>query len=420
MNAEILCVGTELLLGDIVNTDAAYLARRLSEIGIPLYRTTVVGDNAVRLRAALEESYSRADLVILTGGLGPTADDITKEVTAEFFGLRLVEDLPSYEAMKTYFTGLHRTMTVNNLKQIMMPAGCTIFPNGCGTAPGCAIEQDGRTAVLLPGPPSELEMMTERSLVPYLERYSEGVLYSLNLHLNGIGESAAEAKVADLVREAVNPSVAPYAGDGECRIRITARGKDAAEAKAMAAEMRETVLARGLAEYLYTETDTTEALADPAAWAVISALRKRGWMMAAAESCTGGMIGTRITNVSGASAVFAGSFVTYSNEVKHAAIGVSNETLSAHGAVSEETAAEMAAGAKRVSGADIAVSTTGIAGPTGGTPEKPVGTVCFGLALPDGTVRAETMHFNPRAPRDRIRKQASSHALRLILRAAES
>ena len=417
MTAEILCVGTELLLGEIVNTDAAYLARRLAEYGIFLYRTTVIGDNAQRLREALAEAFGRADMVILTGGLGPTADDITKEVTAEYLGFELAEDAASLEAMKSFFTGIHKEITPNNYKQIMMPVGGTIFPNACGTAPGCAMEKDGKIAVLLPGPPSELEMMTERSLLPYLQQFSYGTLYSRNLHFVGIGESALEDKISDLTREARNPSVATYAGDGEVRIRITARALTAEDGEALIAQMRRRILDRGVAECLYTETETPEQAGDPAAWAVFQTLKEKHKTMAAAESCTGGMLGERMTAFSGTSEVFLGSFVTYANEVKHNALGVSNRTLAKFGAVSEETAGEMAKGALRLAGSDVAVSITGIAGPTGGTPEKPVGTVCFGIATADGTLFTETKHFNPRGTREKIRRQASSHALRMILRA---
>ena len=412
--AEILSVGTELLLGDIVNTDAAYLARRLAALGIPLYRQTVVGDNPARLRAAIDEALARADILILTGGLGPTTDDITKEVAAEALGLPLVLHEPSLRAMEAYLALVGAPMTPNNQKQALVPQGAAVFPNAHGTAPGMAIGQGGKTVLLLPGLPSELVPMTEESAVPYLSRFSDGVLYSLNLHLCGIGESAAEARLRDIMDSSVNPTVAPYAGEHEVRIRLTARAADLEEAKSLCREMRERVLARDLARHLYAETDTPQAAADAPAWALLAALRAAGRTFATAGGCTGGGIGARLTALPGASEVFLGGVISYANEVKQGLLGVAPATLAAHGAVSEETAREMAEGARRAAGADLAVSVTGVAGPGGGTPEKPVGTVCFGLADARGTV-TETMHFSPRGTRERIRLQAGSHAMRMAL-----
>ncbi|MBQ7940244.1 MAG: competence/damage-inducible protein A [Clostridia bacterium] len=412
-SVEILSVGTELLLGDIVNTDAAYLARRLSEMGIPVYRQSVVGDNADRLLTAIDEAFSRSDTVILTGGLGPTCDDITKEITARYFGVDLMEDAESLTRMQAYFAAAGRTMTENNYKQCLTFEGGTVFQNDRGTAPGVAIRRDGKTAILLPGPPSELIPMFENSVVPYLS--PDGVMYSLNLHLTEIGESAAEQILRPLMEQSENPTVAPYAGEDEVRIRITARAESRAEAERMCREMKETVLSYGMRDYLYAETDTPEAASDAAAHALIGALQKKGWRMAAAESCTGGMIGNRITAVSGASEVFSGSMVTYTNETKMRALGVREETLSTYDAVSEETAREMAKGALRMTDADIAVSVTGIAGPGGGTEDRPVGTVCFGLCIRDEEPTSVTVHFNPRASREKIRRQAASHAMRMVL-----
>ncbi len=412
---EILSVGTELLLGDIVNTDAAYIARQLAVLGFPLYRQTVVGDNPGRLRAAIDEAFSRADILILTGGLGPTCDDITKEVTAEALGLPLIEHAPSLAAMEEYLRLVGAPLTENNRKQALIPAGSTVFPNRCGTAPGMASVSGGRTAILLPGPPSELVPMFEESVIPYLSRFSDGVLYSLNLHLAGIGESAAEARLRDIMDSSSNPTVAPYAGEHEVRIRLTARAATRDEAERMCRAVKETVLDRSLREYFYAETDDPSAAADAPAHALLAALRERGMTFSSAESCTGGQIGARITAVPGASEVYVGSVISYSNSVKRGLLGVREETLAAHGAVSEETAREMALGARRATGADLAVSVTGIAGPGGGTAEKPVGTVCFGVADADGVV-TQTMHFSPRGTRERIRLQAASHAMRMALK----
>jgi len=414
VTAYILSVGTELLLGDIINTDAAYIARRLAVLGIPLYRQSVVGDNPQRLNAALEDAFAQADLVVLTGGLGPTADDLTKETVAAYFGLPLVRHAESEERMRSYFAASGRTMTENNLKQAMIPEGAVVFPNGCGTAPGMAVERDGKCAVLLPGPPSELIPMFEESVIPYLSRYSGGTVYSLNLHMMGIGESAAEHVLAPLIAASENPTVAPYAGEGEVRIRVTARAADRETAAAMCRGKAQEIRAMGMDSYIYAETDDPARAADPAAYALLEALSRAGFTFAAAESCTGGMIGERITAVPGASEVFLGSVVSYANGVKENVLGVSRETLDTFGAVSEETAAEMARGAARLCGADLAVSVTGIAGPGGGTEEKPVGTVCFGICI-GGQVHTETRHFSPRGTRERIRRQASGHAMRMAL-----
>lgn len=413
-SAEILSVGTELLLGDIVNTDAAYLARRLAQLGIPLYRQSVVGDNEARLREAIGAAFSRADLLILTGGLGPTCDDITKETVARYFGLPLVRDEASEQAMRAYFAG--RAYTANNEKQALVPAGATVFPNGCGTAPGIAVEAEGKTAILLPGPPSELIPMFEESVAPYLARCTDGVMYSLNLHLAGIGESAAEARLRDIMDASQNPTVAPYAGEHEVRIRITARAETEEECRALCRRKADEVLARGMGAYLYAETDNPTDASDAPAAALLDALRERGETFAAAESCTGGMIAERITARPGASEVFLGSIVSYACSVKEAALGVRQETLSRLGAVSEQTAGEMAMGAARLCGASVVVSVTGVAGPGGGTKETPVGTVCFGVWA-HGTLRVSTEHFNPHGTRERIRRQASSHAMRLALAA---
>lgn len=417
-SVEILSVGTELLLGDIVNTDAAYLSRRLAQLGIPVYRQSVVGDNPERLLSAITEAFSRSDTVILTGGLGPTCDDITKEITAQYFGVDLIEDADSLARMQAYFSASGKKMTENNYKQCLVFDGGTVFPNDRGTAPGVAIHRDGKTAILLPGPPSELTPMFENSVVSYLRGESDGVMYSLNLHLTGIGESAAEAILRPLMEESENPTVAPYAGEDEVRIRITARAKSQAEAEEMCRQMRKTVLSYGMDAYLFAETDTPEAAADATAHGLMQALQERGWRMAAAESCSGGRIAQRITAIAGASEVFSGSIVSYSNETKMAALGVKAETLQTYDAVSEETAREMAQGALAITKADIAVSVSGIAGPGGGTADRPVGTVCFGLARRTGEITSMTMHFNPRANREKICRLASSHAMRMVMAAA--
>ncbi len=416
-SAEILSVGTELLLGEIANTDAAYLSRALATLGINVYRHTVVGDNESRLSEALGEAFSRADLVILTGGLGPTYDDMTKETAASFFGLPLERHEESYRRLTEYFARRGTAMSENNLKQADMPRGATVFRNDHGTAPGCAIAGAvggaEKIAILLPGPPSELCPMTDDAVVPYLSQFSNHVTASRNIHLFGIGESRAEEILRGLMQESTNPTVAPYAMRGEVRLRVTARAATRDEALALCDGVVEKICATEVGQYVYgIDVGTLEA-------ALVSALRERGLTVGTAESCTGGLIAKRITDVAGSSEVFLGGVVSYANEVKSHLLSVSEETLAAHGAVSEETAIEMAKGARAALGVDIAVSTTGIAGPGGGTAEKPVGLVYVGIATKDGAHAVRLSLSRPSADRDYVRYVASSHALHLALCAAE-
>jgi nicotinamide-nucleotide amidase len=422
ISAEIISVGTELLLGDITNTNTAYLARRLAELGIPLYRQTVVGDNAARLTQALQEAYSRSRLVILTGGLGPTCDDITKETVAAYFSLPMEEDTPTKEAIVSYFHTKGRSFTENNLKQCLVPVGATVFTNSWGTAPGIGIEQDGKYAVLLPGPPHELKLMFEETVLPWLSRLSSDTLYSLNLHLTGIGEGEAEAVLREMMDAGENPTIAPYAGEDDVRIRITARAENEAQAKEMCAAAAEKIRETAVGKYIFASTDTPEAAAAVVERTLLSVFFKKGLTFGAAESCTGGMVCQRITALPGASSVLQGGIVSYANEVKTGVLGVSRDILHTHGAVSEPCAAQMARGAAAQLGCDIAVAVTGIAGPDGGTAEKPVGTVCFavvcGAAL-GGKVRTCTEHYRSGLTRERIRRLASGKAMQLAIAAAK-
>lgn len=411
--AEILCVGTELLLGDIVNTNAAFLARSLAFLGISVYHQAVVGDHPKRLRAALADAFEgrgrpAADLVILSGGLGPTYDDLTKETVGAFFGRNMYMHEESLSRIKAYFARCGRLMTSNNEKQAMMPEGAVVLTNDWGTAPALAIGDDTRTAVLLPGPPAELIPLFNERVVPLLRPYCEQVLVSHNLNVIGIGESAAEERLRDLMVGSENPTVAPYCSPGEVRIRVTARAKDEVTAEAMCRDTLEKVRSR-VGEYVYG-MDLAGA-----EHGIIQTFAQRGLTIACAESCTGGMIGQRLTSVPGASAVFLGGFMTYTNEAKIHLLGVSPATIEAHTEVSAETAAEMAEGARRVFDCDIAVATTGYAGPGGGTEKDPVGTVYIGVASPNGTKTVRLSYAQIRS-RDYIRAAASSEALCLALR----
>ena len=408
-SAEILCVGTELLLGDIVNTNASYISRRLAALGIPVYRQAVVGDNPERMRQAIAESFSRSDCLILSGGLGPTCDDITKEMVAEYFGLELVLNQEALDRMKEYFSSMGRNMTKNNEKQAMAPIGARVLQNDWGTAPGLVIEEGEKTAILLPGPPIELEPMWRDRVEPYLFDRSNSVIVSKNIYILGMGESAVEEKLRYMMEELENPTVAPYAGNGECRVRVSARAKDEATASEMCDRQIEEIKKTEVGEFIYgIDVDSMEN-------ALVMKLRERGMTLATAESCTGGLIAKRITDLAGCSDVFLGGCVTYANEAKEKLLGVSHETLEAYGAVSEQTAREMAKGVRLALGADIGIATTGIAGPGGGTPEKPVGTVYIAVSTAEGET-VKLLNLSPKRSREFIRICAATNAMSLALK----
>ena len=407
-SAEILCVGTELLLGDIINTNASYISRRLAALGIPVYRQAVVGDNPERMRQAIAESFARSDCLILSGGLGPTCDDITKEMVAECLGLELELNEEALERMKAYFSSTGRTMTKNNEKQAMAPRGARVLQNDWGTAPGFVIERDDKTAILLPGPPIELEPMWRERVEPYLFERSDSVIVSKNIYILGMGESAVEDRLRYMMEELTNPTVAPYAGNGECRVRVSARAKDAEAASRMCDELIEEIKKTEVGEFIYgIDVDSMEN-------ALVMSLRERGLTLACAESCTGGLIAKRITDVSGCSDVFLGGCVTYACSAKEKLVCVSHETLEKYGAVSEQTAREMARGVRLALGADIGIATTGIAGPGGGTPEQPVGTVYIAVSTAEGE-KVKLLTLSPKRSREFIRICAATNAMSLAL-----
>lgn len=369
---ELISVGTEILLGDILNTDAQFLSQELAKLGISVMHQSTVGDNAGRLTALLKEAAERSDIIILSGGLGPTPDDITKEVCCEFFGKQMYLHEESLEKMKSFFAERGREMPENNIKQAMLPEGCTVFVNNNGTAPGLAMEKDGVHLLLLPGPPRELKAMFFESALPYLKQFSDKVIISHNVRTFGIGESAMAEKVSDLL-ELKNPTVAPYAKDGEALLRVTAMADSEEQAEEMCRPVIKEIEQRlGDVVYGIDYTCIEEA--------VVELLRQKGLRVATAESCTGGFIAKRITNVSGSSEVIECGIVSYSNRIKNEILGVNADDLEKYGAVSETVARQMAEGAVRVSGADIAVSVTGIAGPNGDGSGKPVGLSYIGLA----------------------------------------
>lgn len=369
---ELISVGTEILLGDILNTDAQYLSIELAKLGISVIHQSTVGDNRERLLAQLDEAAKRSDIIILSGGLGPTPDDLTKEVCCEFFGKKMFLHEPTVEKIKKYFSSKGIEMAQNNLKQAMLPKDCVIFPNDNGTAPGMAIEKDGVHILVLPGPPRELKPMFQNCAVPYLMQFSDRIIVSHNIRTFGIGESSMAERVNDLF-DAQNPTVAPYAKDGEALLRVTAMAKTKEDAESLCEPIIEEIKKR-LDAYVYgVDYNCIEE-------AVVGMLKEHHLKVTTAESCTGGLIAKRITDVPGASEVFECGIISYANEIKHRVLGVSEDDLNKYGAVSEPVAKQMAQGALKVSGADIAVSVTGIAGPDSDSTGKPVGLVYIGLA----------------------------------------
>ena len=409
MVAELIAVGTELLLGNVANTDAQIISQGLSALGITVLHHTVVGDNPQRLAEALETARNRADIIITTGGLGPTYDDLTKQTICKTFNreLELHEDI--LEELKTWFqTKMGKKMPENNIQQAMLPVDCIIFDNPVGTAPGCAFVEDGVHVLMLPGPPFECGYMFEHRAAPYLEKLTDGVIVSHEIKVFGMGESAVEEALHEPMTTLTNPTLAPYAKTNECMVRATAR----AESREKAEELL-TPLVREVCETL---GDVVYGVDVGSLEEVVSGLlAERGLTLAAAESCTGGLLSKRMTDLPGASKVFRGGVVSYVNDVKANVLGVPREVLEQYGAVSEETARAMAEGCRRVCGSDLAVSLTGVAGPERDDWGNEVGTVYAALAGPEETICKKLTCGRGRG-RDRVRTAAASNALDLIRR----
>lgn len=405
MTAEIICVGTEILLGNIVNTNAAYLAEKCAYLGLSNYYQVVVGDNEERLLETINTAKNRADVIFLVGGLGPTEDDLTKETAAKAFSVKLVEDEAAKQNIIDILTKRGREITNNNYKQALVPEGSIVLYNDNGTAPGIIMEENGKICVLLPGPPNEFIPMVENQVVPYfLRKGSENAIYSKVVKLVGVGESKVADQIKDLVSMS-NPTVATYAKTGEVHIRVTGLGKTEDEAKALVKPVVKQ-LKTMYAENVYS-TSADETLEE----AVVALLSKNGLSITTAESCTGGLVSGTIVNVAGASDVFKGGYVTYSNKLKKNVIGVKKSTLEKYGAVSEQVAAEMAKGAMEEAKADVAIATTGIAGPGGGSKEKPVGLVYIGCAVKN-KVYVEKYNFS--GNRNKVRQSAVVAALSMV------
>ncbi len=409
MIAEILCIGTELLIGDIVNTYAAFISKKMSENGFDVLYHSVCGDNAVRLETAVKHAFSRSDLVVTTGGLGPTYDDITMEICAKAMGLGCHTDEAVKAYLVEYFQKSGRKMTPNNMKQALVPDGSVVFMNDHGTAPGICVEKDGKILVMMPGPPREMKPMLENQVLPYLEKYSDKKLVSSDINIFGMGESSVEDKLHDLMVESKNPTLAPYVNDGEVRVRVTASADTYDEARSIV-DSTVSRVKDVLGDIIYgVDSPSLE-------YTLVNLLIDNNITLSTAESCTGGMLSGCITNVAGASGVFGFGVCTYANEAKMKLLGVKSETLDTFGAVSKQTAMEMAEGIRRLSGSDIALSLTGIAGPGGGTQEKPVGLVYLGVSVGQ-KVYAKKLLLGQHSKRDRefIRKLAVKNALKTVI-----
>lgn len=408
MVAELISVGTELLLGNIVNTNAHFLAQKCALLGLSMYNQTVVGDNRERLKEAVTAALSRADVVILTGGLGPTEDDLTKETCAEVLGCPLAEDGHTRERIESYFkNGIYREIPENNWKQAMVPQGAQVLDNDNGTAPGLIMEKDGKRLILLPGPPVEMIPLFNGQVEPYLRKLQPEILMSRMVKLCGVGESLAEEMLLDLIDGQTNPTIATYAKTGEVHVRVTALAPDETVGERLIKPVVKEIKKRfGRAVYSVKEEETLEM-------SVVRLLKKHELTVTTAESCTGGMVAGRIINVAGASDVFKEGFVTYSNKAKRRRLDVNKSTLKKHGAVSRETAREMAIGGVFAADSDVCIAVTGIAGPDGGTEEKPVGLVYMACCFKD-KVTVEKYQF--KGNRGKVREQAVVRALDLVRR----
>ena len=405
-NTEIISVGTELLLGHITNTDARDVSEELAKIGINVLYHTVVGDNPGRLASCIEIAKQRADIIITTGGLGPTCDDLTKDMLAKSFGLQLIRNEAEYQSLYNYISVRHK-YTENNTKQAMLPEGCTVFHNTCGTAPGCAFEKDGKTVIMLPGPPKECMAMLRESVIPYLRTKSDEVILSHTVRIFGIGESGVDDIFADEMNRMTNPSLAPYAKEADCLLKVTAKAGSEAEAEALCRPVIDHICER-LGEYVYGID--VESLEESA----FALLKEKQVTLAFAESCTGGEVAKRLTDLPGASTVFKGGVVTYTNEAKAILLDIDPDVINTEGAVSYEVAAEMAENIRAILKADIGIGVTGLAGPDGDGVHE-VGTVFVSLATENETFVKE-LHLGSMRSRSFVRRMAGNHIFDMIRR----
>ena len=405
MIVELISVGTEILLGNIVNTNAAYLAEKCAALGLSCYYQDVVGDNEERLYETIQTALSRADILLLSGGLGPTQDDLTKEVAARVMGKSLYLHEESKAAIQAFFEKRGLEITDNNWKQAMMPEGCIVVDNPNGTAPGVIMAENGKHVILMPGPPNEMIPMFETSIMPYLGKLQSGVIFSQTVKICGVGESKVETMVKDLIEGQTNPTIATYAKTGEVHLRVTAIAEGEKEARKLVKPIVKDLKGR-FGSHIYT-TDDEVTLEK----AIVDLLLANKLTISTVESCTGGLLAARLINVPGVSEVFKSGYITYSNKAKRRLLGIKKNTLLKHGAVSKEIAREMVKGAALVSKADVTVSVTGIAGPDGGSEEKPVGLVYIGCDV-CGRITVKDYHFS--GDRSKIRENTVSAALSLM------
>ncbi|MCI8660268.1 MAG: competence/damage-inducible protein A [Lachnospiraceae bacterium] len=408
MVVELVSVGTELLLGNIVNTNTQFLAEQCALLGLSMYHQSVVGDNEERLAEVIRTALGRSDVVILTGGLGPTEDDLTKEVCAQVMGFDLKEDAHTKKRLEEYFkNSIYKNITDNNWKQVMVPEGAIVLDNDNGTAPGLILEKEGKAAVLLPGPPGELIPLFKNQVFPYLKKLQPEVIRSQMVKICGVGESQVEDRLLDLIDQQTNPTIATYAKTGEVHLRVTAHAKSEEEAKRLVKPVVKEIKSR-FGDYVYS-TKEEESLE----MAVVRLLQKHELTVTTAESCTGGLLAGRIVNVPGASDVFREGFITYSNKAKRKYLDVSKSTLKKYGAVSEQTAREMAVGGVFAADCDVCVAVTGIAGPEGGTEDKPVGLVYIATCMKE---KVTVKKYQFKGNREKVREMAVVRALDLLRR----
>ena len=411
MAAEIICVGTELLLGDIVNSNTQFLGQELAKLGIPHYYQSAVGDNIGRIHELLAIAVKRSSILLFTGGLGPTPDDLTTEAIASFFDTELVEKQEIIDDIAAKFARLGRTMAPNNRKQALIPQGANILPNPVGTAPGMIWQpKQGLSILTFPGVPREMKHMWHETAIPYLKSIGWGkeIIYSRTLRFRGIGESSLANKIPQFF-DLTNPTVAPYASKGEVRVRISAKDASEAAATELITPVAEEIIEIAGLDYFGSNDDTLASV-------VGKLLREAGQNLAVAESCTGGGVGAMLTSIPGSSDYFAGGIISYSNEVKVSLLGVKEADLIEYGAVSDVVAKQMALGVKQKLGTDWGIGITGIAGPGGGTDTKPVGLVYIGLAAPDGTVISQKYLLGKERGRELVRNYSACHALDLLRR----
>jgi nicotinamide-nucleotide amidase len=409
MSAEVICVGTELLLGDILNSNSQYLAKELAALGVPHFYQTVVGDNVDRVHQAIEIAAARSSILIFTGGLGPTPDDLTTESIASYFNTPLVEFPEVIADIQQKFAQHGRKMTPSNRKQALQPEGAALLPNPTGTAPGMIWQpREGLTIFTFPGVPREMHRMWRDTAVPFLKTqgYGQNTIYSRSLRFFGIPEAALAEKVNHLFNS-TNPTVAPYAGKGEVRLRISARAANEAEANALIEPIDREIKQIAGADYYGTDEDTLATV-------VGQLLKAKGQTLAVAESCTGGGLGQMLTDAPGSSEYFMGGIISYADRVKIDLLDVNPEDLATEGAVSATVARQMAVGVKAKLGTDWGVSITGIAGPGGGTESKPVGLVYIGIADPDGGVEGIKYQLGSQRERELIRRMSASQCLNLL------